>query len=261
MMSHRALIVFLSFVISFAACNDRNDKDYTTRNVAGGQADTAIDIYAEIDAWQGNIDGKYPVLMWYRLYDGVLSGYLFYTDNKIHDSLHVIGTYTDTSARILEMMPNGNVTGIWDLDVHISSAEGLWFSPKTRNQWSASLMHIDTAVVIPMLYSVGDISGDYRYKYTDEGSHGYMRVDAAKGKVSVQFQNVTGEPARNMATLGPFDATLKGNAVTYSSKEYGDCEVRIRFFNGFAIVNYTDDKGECGFGHNATIDGIYLKEK
>lgn len=256
----RALIIVLLCVFSLVACNERNDKDYTTRNVPGAVTDTAADIYAEIDAWQGNIDGKYPVLMWYRLRDGVLSGYMFYTDNKVRDSLHVIGTYTDTSARMLEMMPDGNVTGIWDLDVHISSAEGFWFSPKTRKQWSASLMHIDTAVVIPMLDSVGDISGDYRYQYSEDGPHGYMRVDAAKGKVSVQFQNVTGAPARNMAMLGPFDAILKGNTVAYSS-EYGDCDVSIRFFNGFAIVNYVNDKGDCGFGHNATIDGIYLKEK
>lgn len=256
-MHYRPVILFIVLWFVAAACDSSTN---TGGNASQKQQDVAEeDIYAYIDAWQGNVDGKYPALMWYRIYGDVVSGYLFYTD-KSKDSVRLIGTTLDSTVRLLEMWPDGNITGVWDLKIHPSAAEGSWFSPLTRKQYNASLMHIDTAVVIPRIDSVADVSGVYRYGYSEQGAQGYMKVVAANGKLAVRFQNVTDAPSRNLAELGPFEAEMKNNELSYQSSEYGDCTVRIRFFNGFAVVNYVEEQSSCGFGHNATVDGIYIKQ-
>lgn len=261
-MFYRLLLLSSCLLFAFASCNSGAEQR-ADGNAVTAKDTTAIqeDIYADIDAWQGNIDGRIPVLMWYRIHDDIISGYLFYTDNKIKDSIRIIGTAGDSMARLLEMFHDGNITGIWDLEIHSSAAEGTWFSPKTRKQLGASLMHIDTAVTIHRIDSVIDISGEYSFGYSEEGSQGFMTIKRNKETVTVEFQNVTDAPARNMALLGPFNATVTDNEIIYRSTEYGDCAVRIRFFNGFAVVNYVDEQADCGFGNRATVAGIYIKTK
>lgn len=40
-----------------------------------------------------------------------------------------------------------------------------------------------------------------------------------------------------------------------------NCEIRIQFFDGFAVVGYVDEKYDCGFGHNASVEGEFVKVK
>lgn len=222
---------------------------------------TAEDAYKHIYAWQGNVDGKYPVLMWFRRHEDVVMGSLFYTAYK-GGEIKLFGTVEGNDCKMLEMSPSGNISGVWYLSLGESGAEGRWYSPEKRKLYNASLMYTDTAVHIAPVDSIGkDVSGIYFYYYGAEGGQGYMEVVQKGTDVKIGFENVTGAPAHNIASLDGVTLPLFNNEAVYTSNEYGECSFRIRFFNGFAVVNYVDGKNDCGFGHNATVDGVYVRTK
>jgi hypothetical protein len=215
----------------------------------------------KIYAWQGNLDGKYPVLMWYKEQENVLWGSLFYTEHKNAGPIQIIGTINNNEYRILEMPNNGIVTGIWLLTPNFHGAEGEWWSPEGKRKYNASLMRIDTAVTIPNIEASGNLSGQYTYRWGKDGANGNMTVSHNKNKVSIRFDNVTAAPAYNMALMDDVVLELTGNQAVFQSDEHGECIFRIRFYNGFALVNYIDEKDDCGFGAHADVSGVYIKEK
>ena len=259
-------VVAIISVVLFVSCNSKSVESSETTAVDTVVPAVITDAMPEdepmqIQSWQGNVDGKYPVLMWFRRHEDVLMGSLFYTEHK-GGEIKLYGTVQDNQCRILEMSPQGNITGIWSLSLEESGAEGSWVSPETHKEYNASLMYTDTAVIVPPVDSIGkDVSGIYFYYYGQEGGQGYMEVVQKGDNVKVSFENVTGAPARNIASLDNVTLSLRNNEAVYASQEYDECAFRIRFFNGFAVVNYVDDKMNCGFGHNATVDGIYIKTK
>lgn len=261
----RYVLAIISVVL-FVSCNSKSVESSEATAVDTAVPviiidTTSLDEAQLVYAWQGNVDGKYPVLMWFRMYKDVLMGSLFYTEHN-GGEIKLFGTVQDNQCRILEMSPHGNVTGIWQLSLQESGAEGSWFSPQTNKEYNASLMYTDTAVSIPPVDSIGeDVSGTYFYYFGEDGGQGYMDVAQKGGNVKVSFENVTGAPARNIASLDNVTLSLRNNEAVYASQEYDECAFRIRFFNGFAVVDYVDDKMNCGFGHNATVDGIYIKTK
>ncbi len=102
----------------------------------------------KIYAWQGNLDGQYPVLMWYREFGDELEGKLFYTEQDHATPIRLTGRKNDTEYILKETAPDGTVTGIWHLKPDAISIEGYWQSPNGKRRYNASLMHIDTAVKI-----------------------------------------------------------------------------------------------------------------
>lgn len=256
-------------LILFASCGINTAKDDSDVSNAVMNMDTITpmpkanpeDPYANIYAWQGNLDGQYSVIMWYKEFGDVLVGSLFYTDNKKAKPIQLIGTKGNDSntRRLLEIWPDGNITGVWDLKLHPVAAEGTWVAPKTGKEFNASLMHIDTAVTIKAIDSMGDVSGEYKYRYFDDGGWGNMTAKQQGNSVVVSFENITRAPANNFAIVDKVTLPLHNKVAIYSSSEYGECAFRIRFFKGFAVVDYIDDKYECGFGNGATVNGIYVK--
>lgn len=218
------------------------------------------DTSEKIFAWQGNLDGKYPVLMWYKEYNDVLRGSLFYTEHKNVEPIQIIGTITNDNYRIVEIQSNVDITGLWLLSPNFHGAEGEWYSPDGKRKYNASLMRTDTAVTIPAIKATGNLSGTYTYQWGEDGGMGNMKVSHNRNKVTISFNNITAAPARNMAILDDVTLPLSGNETIYQSEEYGPCSFSIRFFNGFAVVDYIDDKEDCGFGHNSRVDGVYIRE-
>lgn len=214
----------------------------------------------KVFAWQGNLDGKYPVLMWYKEHGDVLRGSLFYTEHKNAGPIPIIGTITGKEYRILEIQKSGEVTGVWLLTPNFHGAEGTWHSPDGKETYNASLMRTDTAVAIPAITTKGSLSGKYIYSFGDNGATGNMTVLHNKNSVTVSFNNVAAAPAYNMAILDDITLPLTGNKAVYQSGEYGACSFRISFYNGFAVVNYKDNKEDCGFGANAHVSGMYIRE-
>lgn len=257
--------IYIVFTLSIAlhACNateagdvqsnsDANEKTY----IVQVKKDSVNHIYA----WQGNLDGRYPVLMWYKEYGDVLTGSLFYTENKNARPIQLIGTIQNDVYRILEMWPDGDISGIWELRPDEHGAEGGWTSPTGDEHYSASLMRTDTAVSVPDIEIKNDISGTYVYSYGKTGALGHMTVSKKMSTATVAFDNVSAAPARNLAILDKTEFQLTGNTALYESTSFGPCAIRIRFYKGFAVVNYISDKDNCGFGHNAHVSGLYIKQ-
>ena len=212
-----------------------------------------------IEAWQGNLNGTIPVLMWYSKTDSVLYGQVYYTNQKAPKPIKIIGVVQDNSYRILEFMSDGNITGIWSLTPQVSSAEGDWFGSENKKTLNTSLMHIDTAVNIADISEIDNVTGTYSYAYGKDGGAGHLEVKQIDSKaIIVNFENVTSAPAYNMAFMKD-TVSISNNIAQYHSDEFGSCSFKLAFYNNFVIVDYVNDEADCGFGHNATVDGIYLK--
>jgi hypothetical protein len=86
-----------------------------------------------------------------------------------------------------------------------------------------------------------------------------------KGKLRVAFELVypymtgAGEISANVGTADG-TATIEGDTAVYSSDEFGQCRITIKFVKPgtIEITQYTTD-GECGFGHNVNASGTYKK--
>lgn len=220
----------------------------------------ADDPFSGIQAWQGNLDGKYPVLMWYKEINGVLQGSLFYTDQKRSEPIRLVGSSVNGEHRLTEYLPNGNISGFWQLTPTRNSIEGEWVHPTSDKRLSVSLIDIDTAVVVEGLKPGADVSGEYRYDINKlDGPSGYMSVTQSGDKIVVNFDNVTGAPAHNMARIENDTLTLDNHTAVHYSTDYGACKFRIRFYDGFAVVDYLEDMVDCGFGHNAYVSGTYIR--
>jgi hypothetical protein len=64
------------------------------------------------------------------------------------------------------------------------------------------------------------------------------------------------------ANIGELDgeATITGDTAVYSSKQFGACEITIRFLHpGTIKVTQSEADFDCGFGHNVSADGTYHK--
>lgn len=252
----RHIVLLASLLILVSSCRDTSTANKVAEESVLSYADTSY----MIQAWQGTINGKIPVLMWYRIKDSILTGSLFYTEQTPLQAIKLIGTIKNNRFRMLEFTPNGNITGVWIITPKSSSAEGSWFSPRTRKSMHVSMMHIDTAVTIEDINDVNTINGEYAFSYGAKGHFGNMSVKALTNEsITVSFSNFTDAPARNMAIIEDDTIGIQNNIATYSSTEYGVCEFQIRFYNGFAVVSYLNNNDNCGFGHNASVEGIYIK--
>lgn len=116
--------------------------------------------------------------------------------------------------------------------------------------------------------SAAEVNGTFRSYFSGKfkGSYSEIKILAlGKGKLRVAFELVypyidgTGEQSANMGTAGG-TATIDGDTAIYSSDEFGQCEITIKFVKSGTIqVMQSDTDSECGFGFNVTADGTYKK--
>ncbi|HQU86613.1 MAG TPA: hypothetical protein PKY59_26010, partial [Pyrinomonadaceae bacterium] len=56
------------------------------------------------------------------------------------------------------------------------------------------------------------------------------------------------------------EAEIVGDTATYTSSEFGECKIVIKFVKAGTIdVSQETSEAECGFGFNVSADGIYKK--
>ncbi len=214
--------------------------------------------------WSGKLNGKTPVFIHYSKQDEVVIGEIVYLNTKKKTPIQIIGSISkQNNIRLLEFEKNGNVSGIIDALVTKDNLKGDWFSPKSRKTLTFDATKKDT-ILKPKNYTPlkKDILGSYFYQYSNKGSQGNFQLNYKNNtNYTFSFQNVTSDPARNIADLDGILKKEKENIFTFNQKdEYTKCDIKLFFYKDFLYVKYTN--GECeGFGHNATINGFYRKIK
>jgi len=214
--------------------------------------------------WTGTINDKTPVFVHYQIVDDLIFGEIVYLNTKSKIPIRIIGTIEeDKSYRILEFEKNGNISGIITGSPGTKEFNGEWFSPKTRKELNLKLIQSDSVIsTIPLEADIAEIYGDYHYQYSEAGSQGDFSITKAKNEQSsFSIFSVTGEPARNIASVESDAIKLQKTEFIYTLPETENCEIKVKFYKGFVHVNYTKGYCEGEFGHNATIDGIFLKTR
>ncbi len=256
------------FLLIMIACNSQPQKtesstvavaettsSITTANTGGGK---------EI-CWFGTLNGKTPVFIHYsKLDSNLLAGEITYLNTKDKLPITLLGTIEeDKSFRLLEFEPSGNITGIITGTPSENTFTGSWFSPKTRKELVLSMQKKDSMVnPVSTAASLADVFGTYRYQYSEAGYQGAIDITRLPdSRASFAINAVTGEPARNIAEIPEDTIKLSTTHFIYKLPDTDDCEFEVRFYKGFACIRYTKGSCEGEFGHNATIDGIFLKTK
>lgn len=113
-----------------------------------------------------------------------------------------------------------------------------------------------------------EVNGTFRSYFSgkSKGSYDEIKIlSAGKGKLKVSFNLLypyvdgAGQMSANMGTaVGA--ATIAGDTAVYSSTDFGQCRITIKFVKpGQIKVTQSGNDTDCGFGHNVTADGNYKK--
>lgn len=102
------------------------------------------------------------------------------------------------------------------------------------------------------------LTGTYRNRF------GEFKIQAlGVNRLHVQFNGtypykVNGEMMANTGT-GDGMTTLKGNVAIFVPQDTQGCNISLTFIGQRLIVKQTGSDADCGFGHNVTADGTYIK--
>ncbi|MCB9233478.1 MAG: hypothetical protein H6581_17610 [Bacteroidia bacterium] len=209
--------------------------------------------------YKGKLDGRIPVTLELQMQDEIAYGTLVY--DKVGTPIKLIGQESgENYYRIMEFEKSGNVTGIWNLSFDGNTASGDCFFPASRKSMTITLEGSGSGAAAEDL-STNNFKGDYYYQYGDEGASGsFTVISFDEGNLTYEISCVTGPPAYNIASIEEGEGVLMGNTLSYRNTDFGDCAFDIRFYKGFVAVQYMEGKNDCGFGHNAYVDGIFLRK-
>jgi hypothetical protein len=258
-------IIYIAIIIILSCNNEQNGKK--TEIKFSDQLSSTISENKETEqfqiCWKGKLNSKTNILLHYQRQDDLIVGQIIYLDTKEQKPICIIGTIEeDRSLRLLEFDKTGNITGIIIGSQKETEFNGSWFSPKTKKEIKMSLSIIDTTIKIENIEtSLENIIGEYNYQYSEKGFQGNLTIEKVNDKnVSIRILSVTRDPSRNIADI-EIDTVQAMTDFIYKVPETDSCEFRVRFFRNFAYINYT--RGYCSgiFGHNATVDGIFYKQK
>ena len=112
-----------------------------------------------------------------------------------------------------------------------------------------------------------EVNGTFRMNFTGKfkGSSNEIRIWALghnKLKIGMDLLYPYIVDKELSANIGELDgeATITGDTATYSSTEFGKCQITIKFVRpGVIKVTQSGADFDCGFGHNVTADGTYHK--
>lgn len=133
---------------------------------------------------------------------------------------------------------------------------------------SAAQTNAQTSAQTRSAVGAAEVNGTFRSYFGGKfkGSYNEIKILAlGKGKLRVFFGltyphiDGTGELSAN---VGEADgtATIEGDTAVYSSDEFGQCKITIKFVKpGTIEVNQSGVDSECGFGFNVNASGTYKK--
>lgn len=254
-------------LLAIISCNKSDPKVEASSSVTPERSVTLASVKNQTGkeiSWKGFLNGKTPVFIHYQIDGDVIVGEITYLNTKNKVPITLLGTIdADNNYRILEFEKSGNITGVITGSPTEGVFKGSWFSPKTRKELTLNLVKKDTAIVSKEIETkVGDLFGRYHYQYSEAGYQGDLEIKKLPGSKAVfGITSVTGEPARNLAQIDDDTIDLKTTNFTYKLTDTEECEFKVKFYKGFAVVQYTQGVCSGQFGMNATIEGIYMKTK
>lgn len=254
-------------LLTFISCNKPESKIQNSQSVTPERSVTLASVKNQNGkeiSWKGFLNGKTPVFIHYQIDGDIVVGEITYLNTKNKLPITLLGTIdTDNNYRILEFEKSGNITGIITGNPTENIFKGSWFSPKTRKELALNLVKKDTIVASKKIETkLEDLFGNYHYQYSEAGYQGDLVIKKLPNSKAVfGITSVTGDPGRNLAQIDDDTINLTTTNFTYKLADTDDCEFKVKFYKGFAVVQYT--KGMCSgqFGMNATVEGIYRKTK
>jgi len=102
------------------------------------------------------------------------------------------------------------------------------------------------------------LTGTYRNRWSE------FKIQAlGVNRLHVRFDGsyqykVRGELTANTGTADGI-VTLKDSAATFVPEGTQACSISLKFVGNKLIVKQTGSDADCGFGHNVTADGTYIK--
>ncbi|NHN24790.1 hypothetical protein FIA58_003790 [Flavobacterium jejuense] len=214
--------------------------------------------------WKGYINKSIPIYLHYQIENKIAVGEIIYLNTKEKLPIKVIGTVNEGNFRLLEFESSGNITGIISGKItNDNHFTGDWFSPKNSKNFTLNLTAKDTTLVSPSIKpDTDEMFGKYHYQYSEEGYQGDFSMEKInKNEVVFEIFSVTGEPSRNMAVVERDTILLTSNSFIYNIANTEDCEFEVTIYKDFITINYTQEYCNSQFGHNATVEGIFLKVK
>lgn len=207
--------------------------------------------------FDGHINGKIPIILTLNLDGGTVLGNVVYKKKGI--PISVIGSQSKNTLFFHELMPDGQVTGIYSAELKGDKITGTWnaIKPNAKDLSLALSKTQEQSIPRKVLKSV---TGTYRYSFGEDGGAGEMLVQQiGNDKIAISFNNVTAAPAYNLASIEKTVLKYANNQAIYSNQEYGKCKFKITFLENGARVDFMEDAYDCGFGHNASTEGNYIR--
>jgi hypothetical protein len=207
--------------------------------------------------FDGNINGKIPITLTLTFDKGTVFGNVVYKKKGI--PITIIGYQTENTLFCHELMPDGQVTGIYSATIKGDKITGIWNAVNSKaRDLTLSLNKVKEQVIPRKILK--SVTGTYRYSFGEEGGAGEMLVQQmGADRIAISFSNVTAAPAYNIAEIGKTVLKYTNNKAIYSNNEYGKCKFIITFLENGARVDFVENAYECGFGHNASTEGNYIR--
>jgi len=255
--------IFYLTIIFLISCNSKKEEN----NAPVDKEINSLEVIKKKEkdiCWTGTLNSKIPIFLHYQIIDNFIIGEITYLNTEERKPITVAGKFENESLRIMEFKKNGNITGIISgISTNNENFKGSWFSPKTKKELSLELTKSDSIIYSKNVNTeIDNIYGEYHYQYSESGYQGDVTLTKIDNqKASFNIFSVTGAPSRNIAEIETDTIKLDTTKFIYNLPESDDCEIKVQFYKDFLYINYTKGYCEGQFGHNATIEGIFIKTK
>jgi len=257
------LLVFV-FILT-TGCQGKNNSSQNLSTTDTSQKATVSE-QKEIPGfykWTGTINSSIPAFLWFIVKDKVIKGELTYLKTKKQLPITVIGRINEEGFKIYEFQKDGHITGTFMGSLQGNKFKGDWYDPSTGKKLSFQFISKDTIInSVDTILQPTNIAGEYSYQFGQKGYQGGIDIVGINKKLaSFDISCVTAAPAFNVANVTADSIRILNNIIIYKDPESENCQFKIRVFKGFLIIDYINNKYDCGFGMNATVEGIFVKLK
>lgn len=206
--------------------------------------------------YEGTIMAKIPIVLTLTQDGSAVFGNVVYKKKGI--PIPVVGGSSEGTIYLHELMANGDITGIYSMEIKGSELTGVWMAPKANAKELKIALKEITRKTVPVK-PLPDLTGTYTYSFGDEDASGEILVQQNGSKLLIALSAVTSGPAYNQAIIDLTTLTLKGNKAVYTTNEYGACKIQFTFSQNALRVDHLNDAYDCGFGNRATATGGYIR--